>query len=313
VSPKISVCIPVRNGGAFLPLAVESVLQQSFDDIELIIVDNCSTDGTTQWLEAKAAGTPHIRFHKNPGDIGMTGNFNACLRHAKGEYVKFLCADDLLLPGCLQRMSHALDSDARATLAVGGRELIDESGEKIAMQRYARRNIILPGVQVINRCIFGANYIGEPSAVMFRRQAAQRGFDESLSQLMDLEMWFHLLEQGSMANVADEVCAVRQHTGQMTRESIKTGALIDENIILFEQYGGKPYVRKNALNVTSRKIRMAYRVWICRDNLTPERRDHILTKSSSRLLYFFMIPAMAGLLSVWRKMAAAARAVGSRG
>jgi glycosyltransferase involved in cell wall biosynthesis len=313
VSAKISICIPVKNGGAFLPLAVESVLQQSFDDAELIIVDNCSTDGTTKWLEEKAAATPRIHVHKNPRDIGMTANFNACLRHAKGEYVKFLCADDLLLPGCLQRMSLALDSDARTTLAVGGRELVDESGEKIAMQRYARRNITLPGGQVINRCIFGANYIGEPSAVMFRRQAAQRGFDESLSQLMDLEMWFHLLEQGSMANVADEVCAVRQHTGQMTLESIKTGALIDENIALFEQYGGKPYLKKSALNVASRKIRMGYRVWICRDNLTPDRKDQILTKSSSRLLYFLMIPAMAGLLSVWRKMAATARAVGSRG
>ena len=138
MSAKISICIPVKNGGAFLPLAVESVLQQSFDDAELIIVDNCSTDGTTKWLEEKAAATPRIHVHKNPRDIGMTGNFNACLRHAKGEYVKFLCADDLLLPGCLQRMSLALDSDARTTLAVGGRELVDESGEKIAMQRYAR-------------------------------------------------------------------------------------------------------------------------------------------------------------------------------
>ena len=48
--PKISVCIPVKNGGVFLPLAVESVLGQSRDDIELIIVDNCSTDGTATWL-----------------------------------------------------------------------------------------------------------------------------------------------------------------------------------------------------------------------------------------------------------------------
>ncbi len=305
--PKISVCIPVKNGGAFLPLAVDSVLEQSFEDAELIIVDNCSTDGTTEWIEEKAARTPQIRFHKNPFDIGMTANFNACLSRAKGEYIKFLCADDLLVPGCLQRMSRVLDDDVRATLVVGGRKLVNESGEQIATRRYASRNFTMPGWQVINRCIFGANYIGEPSAVMFRRQMAQRGFDKLLWLLMDLEMWFYLLEQGSMANVADEVCAVRQHDGQMTLQSIKTGALIDENIILFEQYGGRPYVKKSAFNMASRKIRMAYRVWICRDSLSPERRDQILTKYSSRLLYFFMIPAMAGLLSVWRKMVAAAR------
>jgi glycosyltransferase involved in cell wall biosynthesis len=307
VSPKISVCIPVKNGGAFLPLAVESVLAQSSEDVELLIVDNCSTDGTTEWIERKAASTPLIRFYKNPVDIGMTGNFNACLDYARGKYIRFLCADDLLSPRSLQRMSRALDSDPRVTLATGGRKFIDESGEKIITRRYARRNITIPGGQAINRCIFGANYIGEPSAVMFRRQTAQRGFHQSLSQLMDLEMWFYLLECGFMTSLADEVCAVRQHAGQMTRQSIKTGALIDENIILFEEYGSKSYVRKTAINMASRKIRMAYRVWICKDSLPAEKRNQILAMHSSRLFYSVMMPAMAGMLSIWRKVTAAAR------
>lgn len=302
--PKISVCIPVKNGGAFLPLAVESVLQQSFEDFELIIVDNCSIDGTTKWIEEKAASAPRIRFYRNPIDIGMTANFNACLGHAKGEYIKFLCADDLLLPGCLQRMARALDSDVWATLVVGGRRLIDENGEKTALQRYARRDTTIPGEQVINRCIFGGNYVGEPSAVMFRRETAQRGFNESLSLLMDLEMWFYLLERGSMANLADEICAVRLHADQMTLQSIRSGALIDENIALFEEYGRKPYVRKTVVNMASRKIRMAYRVWLCRDNLTEEKINHVLTRHASRSFYLIMMPAIAGAFSMWRKFGA---------
>jgi glycosyltransferase involved in cell wall biosynthesis len=111
VAPKISVCIPVKNGGAFLPLAVDSVLEQSFENIELIIVDNCSSDGTAQWLEQRAASAPCIRFYRNAADIGMTANFNACLKYAQGEYVKFVCADDLLLPRSLQLMSQVLDDD----------------------------------------------------------------------------------------------------------------------------------------------------------------------------------------------------------
>src|SRR5579872_5712096 len=82
VAPKISVCIPVKNGGAFLPLAVESVLGQSFEDVELIIVDNCSSDGSAQWVEQRAASAPRIRFYRNTTDIGMTANFNACLKRA---------------------------------------------------------------------------------------------------------------------------------------------------------------------------------------------------------------------------------------
>jgi glycosyltransferase involved in cell wall biosynthesis len=306
MTPKISVCIPVKNGGAFLPLAVESVLPQAREDVEVIVVDNCSTDGTIAWLEQKASHEPRLRFYKNPADIGMTANFNACLERASGRYVTFLCADDLLLPESLQRLSHALDSNPRAIMAVGARRLIDDNGATLGAQRYAGTDVVLPGHQVINRCIFGANYIGEPSAVMFRRDLAQRGFRETLSQLVDLEMWFHLLEQGDMANVAQEVCAVRRHSGQLTRESIRTGALIDENVVLFDEYGGKPYIARTALNEMKRKIRMAHRVWMCRDGLTAAKRDQILSSQSSKLFYAVMMPAFAGL-SAWRKLAAAVR------
>jgi glycosyltransferase involved in cell wall biosynthesis len=272
----------------------------------LIIVDNCSTDGTARWIEQKAARVPGIRSFRNAADIGMTANFNACLKHAQGEYVKFLCADDLLLPHSLQRMSQALDEEPQVSLVTGGRRLIDATGSKIASRNYAGKDISVPGREVINRCIFGGNDIGEPSAVMFRRAAAQRGFRESLLQLMDLEMWLHLLEQGDLANLADEVCAIRQHPGQVTRQSIATGALIDENIALFREYGERPYIEKTSFNVLVRKIRMAYRVWLCRDNLSTAKRNQILADHSSRLLYLLMPPIGGGLVR-WRQLAAAIR------
>lgn len=289
-----------------MPLAVESVLSQAVEDIELIIVDNCSTDDTAQWIEQRATHAPRIRFYKNPIDIGMTANFNACLKKATGEYVKFLCADDLLLPQSLQRMAHALDSDPRLALVVGGRRLIDENGGGMGTRNYASRDVAVRGVQAISRCLFGGNDIGEPSAVMFRRQMAQRGFDESLSQLMDLEMWFHLLEQGDMASLAGEVCAIRRHSGQLTQQNISTGTLIDENITLFAEYGAKPYVRTTLFSTGMRKARMAYRVWMCRDSMTAERRNQILAGHSSKLLYYFLIPPIAGLVAISRKFAKSA-------
>jgi glycosyltransferase involved in cell wall biosynthesis len=310
VAPKISVCIPVKNGGAFLPLAVDSVLEQSFENIELIIVDNCSSDGTAQWLEQRAASAPCIRFYRNAADIGMTANFNACLKYAQGEYVKFVCADDLLLPQSLQLMSQVLDDDPQVSLVVGGRRLIDESGAKLTRQNYVARNATVPGAQVINQCLFGGNDIGEPSAVMFRRAEAERGFQESLSQLMDLEMWFYLLEQGDMASLAEEVCAIRRHPGQLTQESISTGALIDENIALFDEYGSRPYIKKTFFSMTMRKLRMAYRVWMCRDSMTAERRNQVLTDHSSKLFYDSLMPPIAGGLAVWRRLASIAHANG---
>jgi glycosyltransferase involved in cell wall biosynthesis len=302
MSPKVSVCIPVRNGGEFLPLAVDSVLQQqSFHDFELIIVDNCSTDGTVKWIEEKLPAARKIRFYKNPTNIGLVGNFNACLAYAKGEYVKFVCADDLLLPESVRRMSDALDADSSVVLVNGGRRLIDENGATIATQSYAAQTVRLPGTDVINRCLFGKNYIGEPSAVMFRRKAAQRGFQESLPHLLDLEMWFYLLEQGSMVSLADDVCAIRQYSGQMSQQNIKSGALIDDNVRLFDAYGNKPYIQNTWANRTSRKIRIAYRVWMCRDALNSGKRNQILAASSSKIFYYTLMPMLAGMLTMWRK------------
>jgi glycosyltransferase involved in cell wall biosynthesis len=300
-TPKISVCIPVRNGGAFLPSAVESILEQSFSDFELIIIDNCSTDGTVEWIEAKIAKAPNVRFYKNPTNLGLVGNFNACLARAQGHYVKFLCADDLLLPGCLQRMADALDADHTVTLAVGGRMLIDESGKRINTKRYADKDITVPGTEAINRCIFGKNYFGEPSAVMFRRSAAQRGFRETLPHLMDLEMWFHILEQGLMVSLADDVCAIRRHSAQMSWRAIETGALVDDNVTLFSDYGEKPYIRRTWSKLAIRRLRMAYRVWMCKNALNRDKRNQILAAHSYKLFYYTVMPVLASALSVWRK------------
>ena len=312
MSPKISVCIPVKNGGKFLPLAIDSVLSQCFEDMELIIVDNCSTDGTGEWVKQKAAEVDKIRFFRNAVDIGMTRNFNASLGYATGEYVKFLCADDLLSPGSLKRMADALDVDTSATVAVGARRLIDDKGATIAVQRYAAKEASVPGERAINRCLFGKNYIGEPSAVMFRKSAAKRGFSESFSHLVDLEMWFHLLEQGRLISLSEEVCSIRRHAGQMTHENTQSGALLDDNVSLFEQYGQRPYVRPSRAKTLSRKARIAYLVWMCKDGISAEKRDSVLTRYSSKLLYHSTMPVFAVVLWAWRRLSLLLRGAGRR-
>lgn len=288
--PKISVCIPVRNGGRFFPLAVASVLPQLSEYDELLIIDNCSTDGTLKWIEENLANAPNVRVYKNSRNIGLVGNFNTCLTQAAGEYIKFLCADDLLLPHSLRKLADALDGDSSVVLVVGGRRLIDEKGKKITTHRYSEKDRKIPGAEAINRCLFGKNYIGEPSAVLFRKENARRGFCDSLSQLMDLEMWFYLLEQGAMVSLADEVCAVRRHSGQDSRRNILNGSLIDDNVRLFEEYRAKPYARATWRRVMSRKARMAYRVWMCKDALTPGKRKQILSTHSSKLIYYAITP-----------------------
>lgn len=296
--PEVSICIPVRNGADFLGQALESVLQQSFGDYEIIVVDNASTDGTVFLVEELIAKNPGKALHllKNQCNIGLVANFNACLKQARGKYIKFLCADDLLLPLCLEKMAHMLDAGASVSLVAGGRLIMDEAGNRIGFRRYARSEKTVPGKRAINRFLFGANHIGEPTAVMFRREAALRGFRKDFSHLMDMEMWFHLLEQGDLAILPEPLCAIRRHLNQMTALNIRSGALVEDNVRIFEEYGNKPYIRKSCLSGAGRRIRMAYRVWVCRNHLDTARRCQILKLYSIPLIYHMVMPILANLL-----------------
>jgi len=97
---------------------------------------------------------------------------------------------------------------------------------------------------VINRCLFEQrNLIGGPSAVMFRRGLATRGFDETFFAMADLEMWFHLLEQGCFSFVAEPLCATRKHSHQQTEKDKTSLAPALENRELLRRYLPKQYVQ----------------------------------------------------------------------
>ena len=158
--PKVSVCIPAFNAADYLRQAVESVLGQDYQDYEIVIVDNCSTDNTGSLVsELQQLSNGRIRFYQNDHNIGLVGNLNRCLEYAKGSYIKFLCADDLLLPGCLDQMAAALDLHQSVKLVSCGRLVIDMYGNKLVTKRYVSGDSIVRGKQVITRCFFCGNYI----------------------------------------------------------------------------------------------------------------------------------------------------------
>ena len=95
MAPKISVCIPTYNYAHYISFAVESVLNQQFTDFELIIVDDCSKDNTEE-VVSRFLYDKRVSFEKNERNLGLVGNWNKCLSKARGEYIKFVFADDML-------------------------------------------------------------------------------------------------------------------------------------------------------------------------------------------------------------------------
>jgi glycosyltransferase involved in cell wall biosynthesis len=238
-TPKVSVCIPTYRYARYLPEAIDSVLAQQFADFELLIIDDHSPDDSRAIIEGYARNDNRIVWSVNGRNIGMVANWNRCLEEARGEYVRFLFGDDFLTsPESLSQLIGLLDDHPAAVLAGSARLVVDEdSRTKRTVSRFPDGSH-LSGRGVVRRCLLEErNLVGEPSAVMFRRRAAARGFDPSYRQLVDLEMWFHLLAQGGYCHAETPLVAFREHGTQQSVHNERAGVLIEEMVRINVDYG----------------------------------------------------------------------------
>jgi glycosyltransferase involved in cell wall biosynthesis len=242
---KISVLIPVYNGERYLAECLDSVLAQDFPDMEILLSDDYSGDGSKELMAKYSARDPRIRWWKNPRRVGLTANSNLCLRAATGEYIKFLHQDDKLLsPSALRKYAAALDAHPAAALASSRPHL---TGKKTPLAPFRFRAGICDGRQMILDCFENNNnLIGPPSLAVFRRSSARRGFDERFGSGMDFEMWCHLLQQGDYVHLPEPLATWRIHASQQTAKSLEAGALDHDPLLLMETYYAMPWFQRTA-------------------------------------------------------------------
>lgn len=210
--------IPTYRYARFLTEAVDSILAQAERDFELLISDDASDDGTAELLPALASRDPRIRVWAQSRNLGMVANWNFLLGEARAPYVQYVFGDDRLQsPRALGTLAARLDGEPEAALACCARALIDENSAPLGVHNDLGPDGYFSGDSLITRCLREEkNLIGEPTAVMFRRAAAGRGFDSALRQYVDLEMWLHLLRSGGAAHCSEALAGFRLHSAQAT-------------------------------------------------------------------------------------------------
>ncbi|MEO1346882.1 MAG: glycosyltransferase family A protein, partial [Pseudomonadota bacterium] len=117
-SPRVTIGVPVYNGDAYLAEALDSILNQTFTDFEVIISDNASTDGTEQICRDYAARDDRVRYIRQEKNLGAAPNFNLLVPIARGEYFKWAASDDLIAPEFLNYCVEALEKEFDASLAM---------------------------------------------------------------------------------------------------------------------------------------------------------------------------------------------------
>lgn len=140
--PAVSIGLPVYNGARYLDETIRSILHQSYQDLELIICDNASTDATPEICARHAAADPRVRYVRQPSNLGAGPNYDDCFNRARGRFFKWAAHDDLLAPDYLALTVAALDCAPHAVLCTTGVAEIGPDGA--VMREYVNR---FPGVE----------------------------------------------------------------------------------------------------------------------------------------------------------------------
>jgi glycosyltransferase involved in cell wall biosynthesis len=240
---KISICIPTYNGARYLEACLDSVLNQTYKDIEILVVDDGSTDATFEILERYAASDERIRLVRNENNLGLVGNWNRCIELAKGEWIKFVFQDDWIEPECLEAMLDA--STLSCSIVACQRNFAFEEGVSKSTQQdflnIPTLSTLFPGAAMISAEAYSeavidnlaVNFVGEPTAVMFRRSVFEKSgfFSPRLIQICDFEFWTRIAVHTGIAFVPRPLATFRLHGGSTTAKNAKHGYGIELDVV----------------------------------------------------------------------------------
>lgn len=223
MSPLVSVVVPVYNGMPHLPELVESLLAQTFENLEIVFSEGGSTDESPAYLATLS--DPRIRIVTQEG-TGAAGNWTNATHAATGDFIKLVCQDDLLNPDAIAKQVADLENHPSAVMAIAQRDIIDARGRVL----YAARGLaglkgeLLPGADVIRTCYLqGTNVIGEPHMVLFRADALRSAlpWDDSNPLMLDLSMYAKVAPNGSVAIRHESIGAFRVSTSSWSTRLVK--------------------------------------------------------------------------------------------
>jgi glycosyltransferase involved in cell wall biosynthesis len=196
--PKISVVMASYNHASFVHQAIESVLSQSYKDIELVITDDGSSDGTAEVI--RRVTDPRIRFHALTKNQGACVAVNDAIARSQGEYIAVLNSDDYFLPGKLERQGGFLDAHPEIGAVFGQPQFVDESGRDFYNPSHAFAKVFAlenrSRQEWLRHFFYAGNGLCHPTAMVRKACYEKVGvLDPLLMQLPDLDLWVRLCRE----------------------------------------------------------------------------------------------------------------------
>lgn len=217
--PKVSIVLPSYNGEKYINKSIDSILQQTFTDWELIIVDDCSKDATGRIADAYTERNQRIRVIHNETNQKLPESLNIGFRSAKGEYLTWTSDDNMFLPDAIDEMHKFLETNDKYPMVVADMDIIDE------------RDVFIkhwPEYDPLG--MYCNDYVG--ACFMYRRNVldAVGEYDSHYFCIEDYEYWMRILKHyGSIGHLSQTLYRYREHRESLTAtKSERVRACLEE-------------------------------------------------------------------------------------
>ena len=239
----VSICIPAYNEPDFLESALLSCLSQSFSDFEIIICDDSSTDLVERVVEKYLVADGRIRYYRNHIQLGAADNSNMAVKHAKGDWIKFLYQDDTF--ACDQSLQYFVDHTFDCEFIISPSIWRNDCGSGIH-QLYGCKLRLMRRDPLVALLRYG-NIIGAPSATMIKKSLLMP-FEERMTWLFDLTMYAEVLSLNPKFTLMnDPAIVINMHSRQLTHAVSGSDSLeLSESLLLFNKislHGGYVFPR----------------------------------------------------------------------
>ena len=221
-TPAISVVMPVYNSAKYLPLAIESILDQTYSNFEFIIIDDGSTDASWDIIRRYSLKDKRIKAKRNPSNQGICRTLNRGLSQAKVGYIARMDSDDWSYPDRLEKQLAFMKSHPKVVICGGNIEVCDSNLKVKNYRNYPTSD------KKIREKMLRLNPFAHP-AVLFRMDAFHKtnGYNPDLSGVEDYDLYFRIGKYGKFANISEKVLKLRTHPDSISSRTISKQARLN--------------------------------------------------------------------------------------
>lgn len=253
--PAVSVLVPCFNGARFVSDSLTSAVKQTYDDLEIVVVDDGSSDGTAEIARGFARRDPRVAVFVNERNLGLVGNWARCIELARGEWIKFVFQDDLIDPTCVEELLAEGERSGcplvfcrrRYLFAEGTPEPVRQfyrDHARLTEERFRSRGFVPPrqvAQMILEAPTLESNFIGEPIAVLFKKSLIEQygPINPLIAVSCDSEFWQRVGVNVGVAHVPIERTSFRVHRGATTSSHLRDREyrmnVLDPVLVLHEQ------------------------------------------------------------------------------